>query len=162
VSWWATKVRQFVGHLRARVSPAERDALLAWVSPPALELFDRMHVADRRHGLDVVAALRAEGIAETDVLLAGLLHDAGKGDTGVLPRVAYALGQHWGRWVWRLAGVVPGMGGALARLESHAETSARMAADADCPARTIALIRHQEAPVDPVFGEALRLADEAS
>jgi hypothetical protein len=160
--WWATKVRQFVGHLRARVSPPERDALAAWVPPPALELFDGMHVADRRHGLDVVAALRAEGITEPDVLLAGLLHDAGKGDTGVSPRVAYALGQRWGRWVWRLAGVLPGMGGSLARLQSHAETSARMAADAGCPARTVELIRHQDAPVDPVFGEALRLADEAS
>ena len=51
-----------------------------------------MHVADRRHGLDVVASLRAEGVTEPDLLVAGLLHDAGKGDTGVWPRVAYALG----------------------------------------------------------------------
>ena len=42
-----------------------------------------MHVADRRHGLDVVATLRGDGVTEHDVLVAGLLHDAGKGDTGV-------------------------------------------------------------------------------
>ena len=58
-----------------------------------------MHVADRRHGLDVVASLRAEGVDRPDVLVAGLLHDAGKGDTGVWPRVAYTLGERYGTWV---------------------------------------------------------------
>ena len=33
----------------------------------------------------------ADGVTEPDVLVAGLLHDAGKGDTGVWPRVAYSL-----------------------------------------------------------------------
>jgi hypothetical protein len=122
-----------------------------------------MHVADRRHGLDVVAALRRDGVTEPDVLLAGLLHDAGKGRTGVWPRVAYALGQRWGLWVWRLAAAwLPGMRRALDRLRDHAESSARLAAEAGCSPRTVELIRHQDAPVDPEFGEALRLADEAS
>jgi hypothetical protein len=160
--WWATKVRQFFGHLRARVTPAERAALAGWVAPPALALFDRMHVADRRHGLDVVEALRREGVGDSDVLLAGLLHDAGKGRTGVWPRVVYALGQAWGPWIWRTAAVLPAMRVALDRLRDHAEASARLAAEAGCPARTVELIRHQDAPVDPEFGEALRLADEAS
>ena len=72
--------------------PQERAALATWITPAQLALFDSMHVADRRHGLDVVASLRGERRRpEPDVLLAGLLHDAGKGDTGVWPRVAYAL-----------------------------------------------------------------------
>jgi hypothetical protein len=121
-----------------------------------------MHVADRRHGLDVVATLRGEGVADDEVLLAGLLHDAGKGATGVLPRVAFSLGQAYGSWVWRLAGVVPGWGAALRRLHGHAESSAVLAAEAGCPARTVELIRHQEAPVDPIAGRALQLADEAN
>jgi hypothetical protein len=33
---------------------------------------------------------------------------------------------------------------------------------AGCPARTIELIRFQDALVDPEFGELLRLADEAN
>jgi hypothetical protein len=37
-----------------------------------------------------------------------------------------------------------------------------MAADAGCSARTVALIRDQDAPTDPEFGELLRLADEAN
>ena len=61
-SWWASKARQFRAHLRARVSPRERTALEAWTTPAELALFDSMHVADRRHGLDVVASMRAEGV----------------------------------------------------------------------------------------------------
>lgn len=161
-SWWASKARQFRAHLRASVAPAERAALAIWLSPSQLALFDGMHVADRRHGLDVVATLRSEGVTDPDVLIAGLLHDAGKGDTGVWPRVAYSLGQAYGTSVWRVAGVVPGLRGGLARLRDHAETSAVLAAQAGCSARTVDLIRHQDAPIDPVDGRLLQLADEAN
>lgn len=160
--WWATKVRQFRAHLRASVPSAERTELQGWLSPDQLRLFDAMHVADRRHGLDVAASLRAEGIEDREVLLAGLLHDAGKGKVGVLPRVAYALGQAYGRWIWQLASIVPGMRSAIDRLAAHAETSAALAEAAGCPARTVDLIRWQEAPRDSEFGELLRLADEAN
>ncbi len=121
-----------------------------------------MHVADRRHGLDVVAALRAEGPADGDLLLAGLLHDAGKGQTGFAPRVAYSLGQAYGPWVWDIARRVPGMNPGLALLRGHAETSAQLARTAGCPERTVELILHQDAPVDPVDGRRLMLADEAN
>ncbi len=161
-SWWASKVRQFRTHLRARVSPEERAALATWTTAPQLALFDSMHVADRRHGLDVVASLRADGVTEPDALLAGLLHDAGKGQTGVWPRVAWSLGQAYGAWVWRVAGVLPGFGPALERLRTHPEVSARLAASAGCGSRTVELIRYQDAPRDPEFGELLRLADEAN
>lgn len=161
-SWWASKVRQFRTHLRARVAPAERLALAAWLTPAQLGLFDRMHVADRRHGLDVVATLRSEGVTDPEVLLAGLLHDAGKGDTGVWPRVAHALGQAYGPWVWRVAGFAPGWRRAIDRLRGHAEASARLAAGAGCTGRTVELIRHQDAPIDPVAGRLLHLADEAN
>lgn len=161
-SWWAAKVRQFGAHVRARVSDDERRALEAWTTPAQAALFDSMHVADRRHGLDVVATLRAEGIDDRDVLLAGLLHDAAKGDTGVLPRIVYSLGQAWGGWVHRIGRLVPGMATSLTRLRVHAEASAGLAAAAGCSPRTVELIRWQEAPRDLEFGERLRLADEAN
>jgi hypothetical protein len=161
-SWWASKVRQFRSHLRAHVDPLERAALASWVEPRQLEVFDAMHVADRRHGLAVVATLRADGASDHDLLLAGLLHDAGKGDTGIWPRVAYSLGQHYGPWVWRIAAVIPGWSAALGRLRDHAESSARIAAAAGCSARTVELIRHQDDPVDPDAGRRLQLADEAN
>lgn len=161
-SWWGSRTRQFRAHLRANVTPEERAALASWISSPALALFDSMHVADRRHGLDVVGSLRAEGVVDRGVLVAGLIHDAGKGDTGLWPRVAYALGRRYGAWVWRLAERLPGFRPALRRLEAHAETSAEMAVAAGCSPRTVELIRNQDAPTDPEFGELFRLADEAN
>jgi hypothetical protein len=161
-SWWASKVRQFRSHVRARVAPDERAALAGWVTADQLALFDSMHIADRRHGLDVVTTLREQGVTDEEVLLAGLLHDAGKGRTGVWPRVAYSLGQAYGPWVWRVAGVLPPMRAALERLREHAETSARLAERAGASPRTVDLIRPQEAPVDPDAGRLLQLADEAN
>jgi hypothetical protein len=132
------------------------------VRPAQLEVFDAMHVADQRHGLDVVASLRRAGVTDDEVLLAGLLHDAGKGDTGIGPRVASTLGQRYGAWIPRTAAWIPGWRPALARLDDHAEASARLAARAGCTERTCDLIRHQDAPVDPEAGVLLQLADEAN
>jgi hypothetical protein len=160
--WWTTKVRQFRAHLGARVGATERAELVTWLSPPELAVFDAMHVADRRHGIDVVAALRVEGVTERDVLVAGLLHDAGKGSVGIWPRVFRSLGEAYGPWIWRAVGVLPGMRRDLDRLARHAETSAGIAARAGCSERTVELIRWQETPRDPEFGELLRLADNAS
>lgn len=160
--WWAGKVRQVRTHLAARVTVSERMILRAWLTPAQLALFDGMTVADQRHGLDVVAALRTEGIDDVDVLQAGLLHDAGKGATGIAPRVVHSLGQAHGSWVPRLVGRLPGMAAPLARLATHPETSAQMAEVAGCSRRTVELIRWQEAPRDAEYGEQLRLADEAN
>jgi hypothetical protein len=161
-SWWVARIRQFRAHLRAHVPEQERAALATWISPAQLALFDSMHVADRRHGLDVVASLRAERVMEPDVLLAGLLHDAGKGQTGVWPRVAFALSGSYGGWVLTVTRRLPGFAPALERLRTHAETSAGLAAAAGCPARAVDLIRYQDAPIDTEYGELLRLADEAN
>ena len=110
MSWWARKARQFQRHLTARVRPDERASLAAWLRPEELALFDEMHVADRRHGLDVVAGLRRSGVTDRDVLAAGLLHDCAKGNTGVGPRVAWSLGEAFGPWVHDAAARVPGWG----------------------------------------------------
>ena len=92
-AWWLAKIRQTRRHLLARVPARERDAVAAWLTPAQLAIFDAMHVADRRHGLDVVAALRAGGTTEPEVLVAGLLHDAGKGNAGLVARIVHSLGQ---------------------------------------------------------------------
>jgi hypothetical protein len=145
------------------VAPNERAAVSAWLTPAQLAVFDGMHVADQRHGLDVVATLRAGGSIDDDLLLAGLLHDCAKGPTvGVLPRVAWSLGEAWGPWVVSAARHLPGFGPALDRVRDHAELSARMALAAGCSARTAELIRHQADPADKGAGELLRLADEAN
>ena len=160
--WWAAKMRQTRRHLTGRVSAAERVALATWCSPRQLAIYDGMHRADRRHGLDVVATLRASGVTDRDVLLAGLLHDAGKGDTGLLPRVVWSLGEALGEPVVRLAERSRSLAPALDRLRHHAERSAALAEAAGCPRRTVALIREQAAPRDPVAGRLLLAADEAN
>ena len=122
-----------------------------------------MHVADQRHGLDVVASLRAEGVTEPDLLLAGLAPRRRQGRHGRLAArgvLAWAAATGPGSGAWR--GVLPGFRRALERLRDHAETSAALAAAAGCSPRTVELIRHQDAPLDPEFGELLRLADEAN
>lgn len=162
ISWWLTKVRQTKRHLLARVPARERDSVAAWLTPSQLATFDGMHVADRRHGLDVVAALRAGGETDHEVLLAGLLHDAGKGEAGMIPRIVHSLGQAGMGWVSTLVGWWPGMRATLHRLRDHAELSAQLAEDAGCSPRTVELIRWQDDPRDPVAGERLRLADEAN
>jgi hypothetical protein len=161
-AWWITKVRQTKRHLLARVPPRERDAAAAWLTPAQLAVFDAMHVADRRHGLDVVAALREAGERDPEVLVAGLIHDAGKGDSGMIPRILHSLGHAGIGSPAGLARRLPEMAAALDRLTAHAETSARLAEAAGCSPRTVELIRWQDAPRDPDAGERLRLADEAS
>lgn len=162
-AWWAGKLRQARRHLGARVDATDRADLAAWLTPPQLALFDGMQVADRRHGLDVVAWLRADGIADPDVLLAGLLHDAGKGDAGFVARVLYSLSQAYGGWILRAARRVPRLRTSLARLKAHPELSAMLAGAAGCSTRTVELIRLQDDPTPADrASERLHLADEAS
>lgn len=161
--WWAGKVRQFQRHVVGRVTPAERAALAGWLTPAQSELFEGMHRADQRHGLDVVGSLRRGGHDDPDLLLAGLLHDAGKGPgVGLWHRVAWSLGERYGDRVTRVASKFPGFAAAFERIGDHADRSAALARAAGCTARTVELIRNQAAPLDPLHGEALRLADEAN
>jgi hypothetical protein len=160
---WAAKVRQTRSYLTARVDPVERSELAAWLTGAELQLYDSMHVADRRHGLDVVGTLKAEGVEDRDVLVAGLLHDAGKGpQIGLLPRIVWSLGEALGDVALLVTRPLPGMGRALDRLRDHAELSARLAEAAGCSQRTVELIRERPLPDDRRYGELLRLADEAN
>lgn len=160
-----SRVRQFVAHLRARVTSAEQAEALTLLSPEAGRLFAAMPVADRRHALDVVQHLRAAGHDDPELLAAALLHDAAKGDQMRLwHRVAGVL----------LEAVAPSV---LARIAldreaswrypfhlylHHAELSARAASEAGCSARTAALIRGAGEDADAPALTALRVADEAS
>lgn len=161
--WWQTKIRQAMRHIFGRVSPEERARLRDQLSPAQLTLFDSMHRADQRHGLDVAVILRAEGRDDLELLTAALLHDCSKGPQVRLPhRVAWSLGERYGERVLDMFALLPGFRTAFVRLRDHAEDSAVMALDAGCSERTADLIRHQADPVDPDAGVALRLADEAS
>jgi hypothetical protein len=163
MSWWAGKVRRFGRYFSGRIKAAELADLADWLSAPQTDLFRSMHRADQRHGLDVVAALRAEGHTQPDLLLAGLLHDCGKGrDLHVWHRVAWSLGERYGARVERTLQRLPTFGAAFATMRAHAARSAELAAAAGCSAATVELIRNQAEPTDPVLGRALLLADQAN
>ena len=143
------------------MAPEERAGLAKWLQPAEMTLYDAMHRADRRHGLDVVAHLRAADVTNRDVLAAGLLHDCSKGNTGPGPRVAWSLGERYGVWIVGAASRVPGWRTALERLRTHAEASAAALEAAGLPARAVGLVREQAAPTDPEFGPRFAAADEA-
>ena len=159
------RVGQFVAHVRAKVEPAE-EALVDRVLPPdAARLFRSMPVADRRHGLDVVARLLERGHDDPDLLAAALLHDAGKGGRMRLwHRVAGVL----------LEAVAPS---ALRRLAlpdptswrhpfhlylHHDAISAELAVGAGCSPRVGGFIRGQPSEADAPLQAALKAADDAS
>jgi hypothetical protein len=160
-SWWAGKIRRTWRYVHAEVTAAEREELAGWLAARQLRLFDWMHVADRRHGLDVVAYLQKAGVEDLDLLVAGLLHDAGKGPrVRLVHRVAWSLGQKYGEWVWSASRHMPTFQVGLTRLRDHSARSADLAREAGCSARTIELIRNQEVPTDTA-GRLLLAADEA-
>jgi hypothetical protein len=144
------------------VGADERAELNGWLAPAQIALFDGMADADRRHGLDVVAHLRARGAADADLLVAGLLHDCGKGRRiRLVHRVAWSLGSRYGAWVWGAGSHLPTFRAGLASLRDHARRSAELAERAGCSTRTIELIRNQETPTDDA-GRLLLAADEAN
>ena len=162
IRWWAGRIRQFARYATGRVSAADRKTLAARVTPAQLALFDQMHRADQRHGLEVVAALRAAGHSDPDLLLAGLLHDCGKGrDLRLWHRVAWALADRHPR-LQPLFMRLPTFTTAFATMAAHVERSAELALGAGCTERTADLIRHRVESVDEDLVIALRLADEAS
>ncbi|MGH2445627.1 MAG: hypothetical protein ACRDGD_06255 [Candidatus Limnocylindria bacterium] len=153
-----------MAHVRARVGP-EEEALARRVLPSAAwTLFERMPVADRRHGLDVAERLVSAGHDDPDILAAALLHDAAKG--------------HRMRLWHRVGGVLlePLAPRLLARLASpdprswrhpfhlylhHAELSADLAMRAGCAPRTDAFIRGTAVGADARLQRALEAADDA-
>lgn len=161
--WWAAKVRRFVRYFSGRVSPAELPPLGTWLTPAEMALFESMHRADQRHGLDVVAALRGDGHDDPDLLLAGLLHDCGKGRRlRVWHRIGWSLAERYGAGMERLSIRLPGFKAAFTTMAEHADRSAELALEAGVSRRAAELIRNQAEPVDDELGRALLLADQAN
>ncbi len=162
-SWWAAKVRRFGRYFTGRVSESERAELSRWLTPSQLALFESMHRSDQRHGLDVVRALRGQHLFDRDLLLAGLLHDCGKGrELHVWHRVGWSLAERYGSGIERALTALPGFRRAFRTIAEHAERSAELALSAGVSAAAAELIRHQEEPLDDERGRALLLADRAN
>ncbi|MBI4216024.1 MAG: hypothetical protein HY687_01325 [Chloroflexi bacterium] len=159
------RLRYRVGQFLEAVNPArpELDGAAALLSPAQRALFRRLRPDAQRHCLAVFWALVEGGERDPDVLLAALLHDAGKEEVAVAHRVAAVLlGRLWPGLLERLArpGVGPLWGG-LHRNLRHARRGAELAAAAGATAGAVALIRAHHDPdpgADPRLGR-LQAAD---
>jgi len=146
---------RFVGSLR-RGAPTNEQWALDLLSPSERALWQRMPDADRRHAVAVAWSL---GDRPTEVLVAALLHDVGKIESGlgtfarVGATVAGAVRPRQ-RWAGRV--------GAYLR---HDEIGARLLADAGSDALVVAWAREHHLPrarwtVDPAIGDILKAADD--
>lgn len=160
------RVAQAFGHVTARVDEADRALVDRTLPKAAVALWEAMPVADRRHGLDVARRLLALGIADDDLIAAGLLHDAAKGHrmrlwhraTGV---VLESVAPRWLAWLaspdarsWRYP---------FHLYLHHAALSADAALAAGCAPRVAAFIRGRPSRTsDAPLLAYLRAADEAS
>ena len=133
--WWATRVRQFRAYLGAGVAESERAGLATWLTTPQLDVFDAMHVADQRHGLDVVATLRAEGGSMTSCSSPACSTTAARDPTSGYGRGSPGRSaRRSGAWIPASTRRLPGFRPALDQLRDHAERSAELAAAAGCAA----------------------------
>jgi len=131
----------------------------SWLTAAEAALFARMPPADQFEGLAVAATLEARGWAhDRDLLLAGLLHDAGK--SLAPPRAAYRV------LVTLLETLAPSLLTALARrweplrsLLNHAITGAEMAREAGLSADAVRLIAEHHLPARDARMAALQQAD---
>jgi hypothetical protein len=143
------RVRQFIHALTARVSAEELEQVRRVAGPTAYKLFCSMAVHDRRHSLNVYATLRRNGWNHPDLLMAALLHDAGK-SVAPLPAWQRALIVLLSRFMPRLMdrlgrGKMEGWKRGFVAYVRHAELGAHLAQQAGCSPLTVSLIRrHHE------------------
>ncbi len=154
--------RQFFGSVRPRVDDAQRTEAFEVLTDGQRDLFSSMTLRDQQHCLAVYQKLRDDGHDDRDLLVAALLHDAGKGDIALWHRVAFVmLDAAASSLLDRLtrAGDSSHWREALYRCRNHAELGAALAKQAGSSEQVVHLIREEDH--DDVQLAALRAADEA-
>ena len=158
------RARQFFAALQPRIEQSERDEVAGVLGGELVTLFESMSVRDQRHCCDVYNLLRRNGCDDRDILMAALLHDAGKGglsgaNVRLWHRVVYVLLAASAPSLLRRLAV--GRGG-LASLRHHCERGAVLADALGAPTPVVDLIRRHEGRSE---GDErlrlLRMADDA-
>jgi len=158
--------------LTAGFRPVDEAAVRAVLDERLLSLFQRMTRSEQQHAIRVMKRLQSAGHEESDLLVAALLHDAGKSRYGLnlfersaVVLLRYLLPRRAAEWG---AGDPQGWRRAFVIGELHPQWSAEDMAAAGASARACWLARwHQEmpdsAPGDEIerLLQALQQADEA-
>lgn len=158
------RCRQFFASLRPRIDESERAEAAELLGEPLFQLFDSMVVRDQQHCFRVYRTLRDQGCGDRHLLMAALLHDAGKGRLSgatvrLWHRVAYVALAAAAPWLLRR--IARGRGG-LGCIHEHAERGAMLAEALGAPAQVVHLIlRHEERGLEDEPHLQLRLADDS-
>jgi hypothetical protein len=172
------RFQQFRLALTARPDPTAAQAARAALSAEQMRLFAGMQPSEQAHALGVLRRLQSQGETHPDLLVAALLHDAGKQRCPLRPweralvvlvkALSPSLARRWGAPPasqpacagWRRSFVVA---------EQHAEWGAEMALQAGSSPLSAALIRRHQQPApaqsDQLEDRLLRrlqLADDMS
>jgi hypothetical protein len=149
------RVKQFFGALAARIDKDDERVLDRLLTPPQRSLFRRMAPNDQRHSIEVLHSLHQAGSQDPDLLVAALLHDAGKaaGRIWLWQRTLIVLLERWAPNVldWLARGAcytsAPWWRRGFVINRIHPELGACWAAEAGCSPTAVALIRRHQVPV---------------
>jgi len=159
------RVRQFFGALTARIEKEDEREVTRLLTPAQRKLFQQMARNDQRHSIDVCTTLRQAGETNPDLLVAALLHDAGKaaGRIWLWQRTLIVLLRRWAPGVldWLARGpsqrAVPRWRRGFLVNRLHPELGACWASEAGCSPTTVALIRRHQKPLKAIENEQDRL-----
>jgi len=145
------RARQFFGGLFTRVSDADRRAAEVVLNLPARAWFHSLPRDLQWHGLRVMHDLQRAGVDRSDMLVAALLHDAGKaaGSSGPLVRAFIVLAVYLAPdWSARRKEIdyreAQGIDRVLAIAYQHPQIAAERARQCGCDPITIDLIRYHQ------------------
>ena len=154
--------RQFFGSVRPHINESLLEQAFALLNDSQRHLFSSMTARDQQHCLDVYNALREQGHDDGDLLVAALLHDAGKGKIELWHRVAFVLLEATSpKLLDRFArpGDSKNWREALYRCRNHPELGAELAREASSSERVSSLISEHGADERQIA--ALKAADES-
>lgn len=156
--------RQFFTSIGASLSDDDKAEVERRLEGDLLALFYGMTPRDQRHCVEVFRTLQSRGHDDSELLLAALLHDVGKGPVRLWHRVAYVVIRAASPRLLKALARPEGSGWrrALASFSDHSTRGASLLEAAGAPEGVVRLVRtHEHAGGDDPRAAALRAADES-